>query len=203
MSLPCSVPHLVTIPLLSYTYQDMVQNTTDKVHTSYAEVIEDRQLLQQDSLRRSIPYLFLAAPTVLHGLVSGALSHLIHKVARRFRTHSDRKSLLTSAVGALWLDFFSMLLTDTLLYPLETILVRLYCQGMPALVDNIQNGVERTFVSSYYRGMMDCVTGVYDSEGPLGFFKGFSSLLIRFSIHAFLLVLLWRTAQALDNRLKR
>ena len=99
------------------------------------------------------------------------------------------------------MDFLSLFVTDTLLYPLETVVVRLHCQGMPALVDNIQSGMEGSFVSSYYRGVVDCVTGVWDSEGPLGFFKGFSSLLIRFSIHGLVLVLLWRTAQALESRL--
>ena len=99
------------------------------------------------------------------------------------------------------MDYLSLLLTDVLLYPLETVLVRLYCQGMPALVDNIQNGLEGSFVSSYYRGVIDCVTGIWDSEGPLGFFKGFSSLLIRYSIHGMVLLLLWRTAQTLETRL--
>lgn len=205
LSLFSSLPYLATIPLISYTYLDMVQTTKDKVHVNLGESVLDLPIVHQDEFRR-VPILLLATPTVLHGLLSVAVSTIIRKVARRLfvtRTPSNRHGPLTSAVGALWLDYFSMFLSDLVLYPLETIMVRLYCQGMPALADNIQNGVEQTFVSSYYSGLVDCVTGVYDSEGLLGFFKGFSSLLIRYSIHGLLLLLLWRTAHTLENRLRK
>ena len=182
----------------------MVQTTKDKVHVTLGESVVDRPLLKQDELRR-LPVVSLAAPTILHGLVSSALSIGVRTVFQRLfanRTTSEHQGPLTSAVGALWLDYFSMFVSDLLLYPLETILVRLYCQGMPALADNVQNGVEQTFVSSYYSGMMDCVLGVYDSEGVVGFFKGFSSVLIRYTLHGLLLLLLWRTAHTLENRLR-
>lgn len=81
--------------------------------------------------------------------------------------------------------------------------MRLYCQGMPALVDNIQNGVEVMYVSSYNGGVVDCARGILDSEGPLGFFKGVSSLLIKYAVYGLILTVLWRTAASLDNRLKQ
>ncbi len=202
------MPHLVLLPLASYTYIDMVQTTKDSEYKEgIIQLARERPLFKQDKLRR-IPLLLLATPTVLHGLLSGAISHLLRQGIRRvFRTsrppHEAKHEPFTSAVGALWMDYFSLLLTDCLLYPLETIVIRLHCQGMPALVDNIQNGLEGSFVSSYYGGVVDCVMGVWDSEGPLGFFKGFSSLLIRYSVHGLVLVLLLRTAQILESRLHR
>lgn len=204
-----SLPHLVLLPLCSYTYIDMVQTTKDSEYKEgIIQLARERPLFKQDELRR-IPFLLLATPTILHGLLSSAVSHLLLRGIRRvFRTspvppHETKQAPFTSAVGALWMDYFSLFLADFLLYPLETVVIRLHCQGMPALVDNIQNGLEGSFVSSYYRGVVDCVTGVWDSEGPLGFFKGFSSLLIRYTIHGLILVLLWRTAQILDSRLHR
>ena len=162
----------------------------------------DRPMINKDSFRR-VPFLLLATPTVLHALLKGGVSHVIHKLLGRLLRRTDHKHLFTSAVEALWLDYCSQFLTDVLLYPLETILVRLYCQGMPALVDNVQNGSGLLLVSTYYTGVLDCVTGLWDSEGMGGFFRGFSSVLIRYSIHGFILVLLWRTAQTLENRLRR
>lgn len=196
---------MITIPLVSYTYLDMIQTTKDKVHVSLGEAMVDLPLIRQDEFRR-VPVLYLATPTILHGLLSTGLSVVTRSVAQRLfvgRSRSEEDAPLTSAVTALCLDYASMFLADLVLYPLETILIRLYCQGMPALADNVQNGLEQTFVSSYYTGMLDCVSGVYDSEGPLGFFKGFSSLLIRYSVHGLLLLLLWRTAHALENRLRQ
>ena len=186
----------------------MVQTTKDSEYKEgILQLARERHLFKQDELRR-IPFLVLATPTILHGLLSSAVSHLILRGVRRiFRTpatpHESKQLPFSSAVGALWMDYLSLFLTDVLLYPLETVVVRLHCQGMPALVDNIQNGLEGSFVSSYYGGVVDCVTGIWDSEGPLGFFKGFSSLLIRYSIHGLILVLLWRTAHTLESRLNR
>lgn len=101
------------------------------------------------------------------------------------------------------MDFFCRFLTEVTLYPLQTVLVRLYCQGMPALVDNVQTGSDTVFISSYYGGFVDCVTGILDTEGPLGFFKGFSSLLVRYSLYGLVLLFIWRTVHILDRKWKR
>lgn len=194
------------MPLLSYKYLETAQTTKDKVTGDIIVDMLDRPWFREDRLRR-IPFLLLATPTVLHGLLSGAVSHLIRKLFGRIlwsrtspSSSSSSQSVYTSAITALWVDYFSLLFTDVLLYPLETVLVRLYCQGMPALMDNIQSGTGVMYVSTYNTGVLDCVWGVWETEGALGFFKGFSSLLIRYSIHGLFLVLLWRTARALDNR---
>jgi hypothetical protein len=195
------------MPLLSYKYLEVAQTTRDKASGDIVVDMFDRPHFREDRLRR-IPFLYLATPTVLRGLLSGVLNHIFHRlfewVLRRSRTFPlSQPSVYSSAITALWVDFFSLLFTDTLLYPLETVLVRLYCQGMPALVDNIQSGTGVTYVATYYTGVLDCVSGVWETEGTLGFYKGFSSLLIRYSIHGLLLVLLWRTAHALDDRFNR
>ena len=83
-------------------------------------------------------------------------------------------------------------MSDCVLYPLETVLVRLYCQGMPVLVDNVQTGRDVMFISTYYTGVVNCVTEIWGAEGVWGFYKGFSSLLLRYAVHGVVLVVLWR-----------
>ena len=209
--LPHSIPHLVTMPILSYTYIEMVQSTQDKLQESLGDTLTQHRLVHQDEFRR-LPYLTLATPTVLYGLSSTLLHRGISSSADRIlpsfhsssssRTTSDLHKHLSSAVRALWLDYFSMLLTDVTLYPLQTVLVRLYCQGMPALVDNVQTGTDTVFISSYYGGLVDCVTGIMDTEGPLGFFKGFSSLLVKYWVHGLVLLVVGRTVHLLDRKWK-
>ena len=184
-----------------------METTLDKANEGMMEVALDRPFYTIDEYRR-LPFITLATPTVLHGLLSNIVSYLIKRVIKRLfpthyinRTSSRRQYFLTSSVRALWLDYFSLLLTDILLYPLETVLVRLYCQGMPALVDNIQSGIDVEYISLYYGGVVDCMNGIWDSEGALGFFKGFSSLLVRYAIHGAVLLVVWRTVHVLENRL--
>lgn len=200
-----SLPHLLVMPLLSFKYAEILQTTRDKPGSDVLTDILDRPWFREDELRR-IPFLLLATPTLLHGLLSSMASHGIRGLLQRvLHTHTPPSSphtLYTSAISALWVDYLSLLLSDVLLYPLETVLVRLYCQGMPALVDDIQTGTGVTYVSTYNTGLLDCLSGVWENEGALGFFKGFSSLLIRYAIHGLVLVVLWRTARALDNRFK-
>ena len=202
------------MPLLSYTYLEIVQSTRDKVQESLWETLTYHSLFRQDELRR-LPYLTLAMPTVLYGLSSAGLHRTITFFIQRFlpvrsssssvssSSSSDGPSPLALAMRGLWLDYISSFLTITTLYPLQTILVRLYCQGMPALVDNVQTGTDTVFISSYYKGFVDCVTGVWDSEGIFGFFKGFSSLLVQYTLYGLMLLLLWRTVSFVDNKYRR
>ena len=206
------------MPLLSYTYMEMVQSTRDKLQESLRDTLTDHSLFRQDELRR-LPYITLAMPTVLYGLSSAALHTTISYIIQRFLpAHSSASSStvsvtsrsspevpnpLSSALKSLWLDYFSRFLTAATLYPLQTVLVRLYCQGMPALVDDVQTGTDTAFISSYYKGFVDCVTGIWDTEGFFGFFKGFSSLLVQYSIYGLVLLFIWRTVNILDKKSKR
>ena len=101
---------------------------------------------------------------------------------------------------SLWMAYFSALLSEVLLYPLKTVLVRLYCQGMPILVDDVQTGVDIVFISTYYSGFADSVFGIWDTEGPWGFYKGFSSLLLQYIVHGGFLLILWRTVAAIKAK---
>ena len=223
---------MATIPLLSYSLLEMVQashsaqthtthftvqthththmnkqTTTDKVFNNLFEIIRERPFFSIDKFRR-IPYLYLIGPTLFHGVTADILTHFSHSLLQKLLPHrtteeTDQRDAITVAIKALWSSYFSSFLTDVFLYPLETVMVRLYCQGMPVLVDNIQTGSDVVFISTYYSGFVDCVSVIWESEGVGGFYKGFSSLLIRYVIHGMILLLLWRTAQAIKSRINR
>jgi len=206
------------MPLLSYVYLEMVQSTRDKVQESVWETLTHHSFFRQDELRR-LPYLTLATPTVLYGLSSTGLHRTINFFIQRFLPvspssssssvsssssfPSDGPSPLALAMRGMWLDYISSFMTTMTLYPLQTVLVRLYCQGMPALVDNVQTGTDTVFISSYYKGFMDCVTGIWDTEGIFGFFKGFSALLVQYTVYGLVLLLLWRTVVFVDKKYRR
>lgn len=109
---------------------------------------------------------------------------------------------LGMVMRGLWVAYFGSFLSETVLYPLETVMARLVCQGMPVLVDNVQNGVDISFVTTFYRGFVDCVLVIWESEGVFGFFRGYSSLILRYLIHGSLLLLLWRLERTANARLR-
>ena len=152
-----------------------------------------------------MPYLYLIVPTILHGCATEVIAHLSMSLLQKLlpnRTQSqEQRDVLSHTMRALWVAYFSSLLGDVVLYPLKTVLVRLYCQGMPVLVDNVQTGTDVVFISTYYSGFIDSVYGIWDTEGPWGFYKGFSSLLLRYLVHGTLLLVLWRTVAAIRTKL--
>ena len=152
-----------------------------------------------------MPYLYLITPTILHGLATEVIAQLSMSLLQKLlpnRTRShEQRDVLSHTMRALWVAYFSSLLSDILLYPLKTVLVRLYCQGMPVLVDNVQTGTDVVFISTYYSGFIDSVYGIWDTEGLWGFYKGFSSLFLRYLVHGTLLLVLWRTVVAIRTKL--
>ena len=152
-----------------------------------------------------MPYLYLIMPTILHGLATEAIAQvsisLLQKLLPNRTRPQEQRDVLSHTMRALWVAYFSSLLSDILLYPLKTVLVRLYCQGMPVLVDNVQTGTDVVFISTYYSGFVDSVYGIWDTEGPWGFYKGFSSLFLRYLVHGTLLLVLWRTVVAIRTKL--
>ena len=73
---------------------------------------------------------------------------------------------------------------------------------MPVLVDNVQTGLDISFVTTFYRGFWDCVNVIWESEGPFGFFRGYSALLLRYLLHGSLLFLLWRIERTISTRMR-
>ena len=180
-----------------------IQNTTRKVYSGgLLEVITDRPLLYVDKNSR-LPYLHLVGPTILHGFTVELVSRVTRRLVHKCLPHRTDRDVLSVTVRSLWTAYLGSFLADVILFPLETVVVRLYCQGMPVLVDNIQTGLDIAFIRTYYRGLVDCIGGIWESEGVWGFYKGFSALLLRYALHGALLLVLWRIAHSLKSRRNR
>ena len=79
------------------------------------------------------------------------------------------------------------LIASTLLYPIETIINRLYVQGTRTLIDNLNSGIVIKPVLSNYQGFFDCKKAILQNETNLGFYKGIGSLFLQFSIQFLIL----------------
>ena len=179
------------------------QNLPHKVYSGgLLEVIKDRPLIAVDSHHR-LPYLYLAAPIILRGFATEIVflycQTLVSRIVRR---PADPSDTLAVVMHGLWVAYFGSFLSETVLYPLETVVARMTCQGMPVLVDNVQTGLDVSFVTTFYRGFTDCVTVIWESEGVFGFFRGYSTLLLRYLLHGGLLFLLWRIERAANAKMR-
>ena len=150
-----------------------------------------------------MPYLFLIGPTIFHGFVVDLIFSLDQRlISRVFSRRTSPDDTLGVVVRGLWVAYFSSFLSETLLYPVETVMTRLVYQGMPVLVDDVQTGLNIRLVTSFYRGFVSCVTGIWEAEGVFGFFRGYSSLLVRYIIHGSVLLVLWRVERAATAKLR-
>ena len=89
------------------------------------------------------------------------------------------QELLASAV--------SRLAAEAMLFPLETVLLRLHVQGTRLIVDNVETGLGILPHDSAYLGFWHCVQTIRQEEGMGGFYKGFSALLLQIAAEVLLL----------------
>lgn len=73
------------------------------------------------------------------------------------------------------LSYFSATLT---LYPVETILNRLMVQGTRTIIDNTDSGYGVVPINTRYDGFFDCARSIHETEGFLGLYKGFGTLIL-------------------------
>ncbi|KAH6937959.1 hypothetical protein HPB50_005471 [Hyalomma asiaticum] len=89
--------------------------------------------------------------------------------------------MVASLIGAL--------VADVLLFPLETVLHRLYLQGTRTIVDNLDTGCSVTAIISQYQGPVDCFRCIVAEEGAAGLYKGFGALQLQYVLQGALLKL--------------
>jgi len=79
--------------------------------------------------------------------------------------------------------FWGQLFADVLLFPLQTVIMRLYLQGTRTIIDNVQLPNAVTPIISDYESTSDCFSTIIKEEGRLGLFKGMGALILQYSIH--------------------
>ena len=110
--------------------------------------------------------------------------------------------------------FTGSLLADTILYPFETILHRLFLQvyqslslpmcmihitllltivniikGTRTIIDNTDTGLEVVPIVTRYEGVFDCYSTILEEEGVSGLYKGFGALILQYGLHIAILKL--------------
>ncbi|XP_062311406.1 mitochondrial outer membrane protein SLC25A46-like [Osmerus eperlanus] len=145
--------------------------------------------------KRLLPLLSLVFPTVLHGVLHYIISSTVQKVVLLFLRRksppgqpADRpdgaQSMLEAYFPELMASFAASLCADVLLLPLETVLHRLHIQGTRTIIDNTDLGFEVLPINTQYESMRDCINVIRREEGPLGFYKGFGSIVVQYTLHA-------------------
>lgn len=66
----------------------------------------------------------------------------------------------------------SLVSTEILFYPFETILHRLQLQGTRTIIDNLDSGYSVVPILTNYEGATDCYRSTIASEGVSGLYKG-------------------------------
>ena len=141
----------------------------------------------------------LLLPTVLHSLLKYILSSVVQFVVlqilrrvREARRPTDRpeeeplpvpRSIAEEFFPELLAKFAGNLFADALLYPLETVTLRLHLQGTRTIIDNTDHGYGVIPVSTRYEGLLDCWTAIVADEGTSGLYKGFGALLLQYALH--------------------
>jgi solute carrier family 25 protein 46 len=92
--------------------------------------------------------------------------------------------MLDAYFPELMASFVASLCADVLLYPLEMVMHRLHIQGTRTIIDNTDLGFEVLPINTQYEGILDCVNVIRREEGALGFYKGFGSIVVQYSLHA-------------------
>lgn len=66
----------------------------------------------------------------------------------------------------------SLVSTEILFFPFETILHRLQLQGTRTIIDNLDSGYSVVPILTSYEGATDCYRSTIASEGVSGLYKG-------------------------------
>lgn len=66
----------------------------------------------------------------------------------------------------------SVMTTEVLFYPFETILHRIQLQGTRTIIDNLDSGYSVVPILTSYEGAVDCYRSTIAAEGVTGLYKG-------------------------------
>ena len=138
---------------------------------------------------RLLPLYSLLLPSILYGImrytVKSIVTYLInqvqikrHRMNQRKRDHNLKKQYYTELVS----NLYASLLTDMLMFPLETVILRLHIQGTRTIIDDTDKGIGVVPLCTNYDGISDCMSTIRREEGIGGFFKGLGALLLQYFV---------------------
>lgn len=188
-----------------------LQNTQQKIYVNGLpgawELFMQRPLLSSSCGDR-ISILSVLTSVVLldvgQELLQPVLHHFIAYIQSRwFHSHNQERTLITRITSKLWLWYWTSLLTDLLLYPLETTIVQLITQGLPMLVDDVENGSSVVYLSTNGDGLIGYFNHAWSTHGLSGLYRGLSSLALQYGVYAVLLYATSKIAYSVYSRTKQ
>lgn len=154
--------------------------------------------------------LSLALPTVLVAavrcVVSSAIQEVTYSVLQKVRrAHSADTAGGAEVFGVVDVDRLcasvaGAFVADVVTYPVETALLRAHIQGFPVLLDDVEASLSPVLLTTGYKSWRDMYWTVHTMEGRLGFYKGFSAMLLQYLVQGVVLVGLHRTRGTAHNR---
>ena len=133
-------------------------------------------------------------------LLQPILQRLINYVQSRWFTHSRTQEGATRITTKLWIWYWTSLLTDLLLYPLETTISQLITQGLPVLVNDVEDGSSVIYLSSSCDGVIE---HSWSTHGLNGLYRGLSSLTLQYGAYALLLYAASKISHNVHRRTSR
>ena len=185
------IVYTIATPFLCVSTIDVIQSNLGFKNPGILDFLNDsfRRVLSVNGHRttRLIPIHLLIPPTVcyftLNFITVTAINQTTNFAIRSLRSKYDvPKNRRNKAYNEIMCLITANLIAGTLLYPIETILNRLYVQGTRTLMDNLNSGIIIKPILSNYQGFFDCKKAILQDETNLGFYKGLGSMLLQFSI---------------------
>ncbi|KAK9889422.1 hypothetical protein WA026_004694 [Henosepilachna vigintioctopunctata] len=187
----------IVTPFYSASFVETVQSEIASEKPGILDVFKEgfiRMLSWNDrSKGRLIPIWALILPTVTLGLVKYLFTMLMksttikilqsrmkyqHETTGAFpKTSTEKQDISLSA------SLISLIASDILFYPCETIVHRLHLQGTRTIIDNLDNGSSVLAVITNYTGAVDCYEQCIANEGVFGLYKGFGALIVQYAVH--------------------
>ncbi|XP_050332625.1 mitochondrial outer membrane protein SLC25A46-like isoform X2 [Bactrocera neohumeralis] len=133
------------------------------------------------------PCMSVGITKYLFGLVIKGISSRIMR--RRIQQAQERKGAkykddtLENQNVEIYSNLISMLTTEVIFYPFETILHRIQLQGTRTIIDNLDNGYAVVPILTNYQGAIDCYRTTVAAEGFSGLYKGFGAIVLQFAAH--------------------
>ncbi|VDM61157.1 unnamed protein product [Angiostrongylus costaricensis] len=145
----------------------------------------------KDSSRR-FSVLHLAVPTVLyrtlHYIIQTKLYYQFFKMARKYvnkKPEAERKKF-HQYIPQMFAQTSSTITTDLILFPIETVMHRMYIQGTRTLIDNLDTGLSAISITAKYSGFVDCLRSVLQHEGFWALYSGVGALALEYLLHSLL-----------------
>ena len=141
---------------------------------------------------RLIPFYSLVVPSIIYGVLRYSLKTFLSSYVLKVKTNQSQKEKKDSEMKYMYYhelssNFLSSLLTDIIMFPFETVFLRLHLQGTRTIIDDTDKGYGVVPLCTSYDGLQDCFYSIHRDEGFSGFYKGFGALCLNYFVQFLIL----------------